>query len=84
MRQLSTRDPQKLTTIGHRTAFNNEQSPLHLYSLHTVKATTMYHEKQIKQDIDHHIKFWCAKSRTTAKGLHWLQQHLAYKNRLPR
>ena len=29
MRQLSTRDKmkQKLITIGHRTAFNNEQSP---------------------------------------------------------
>ena len=29
MRQLSTRDQndRKLTTIGHRTAFNNEQSP---------------------------------------------------------
>ena len=29
MRQLSTRDQmtQKLTTIGHRTTFNNEQSP---------------------------------------------------------
>ena len=29
MRQLSTRDQmtQKLTTIGHRTTFNNEESP---------------------------------------------------------
>ncbi|CAG2206322.1 unnamed protein product [Mytilus edulis] len=38
-----------------------------------------YLEKQIKPGIDHHIKFWCAKSRTTSKGLHWLQQNLAHK-----
>ncbi|CAC5407356.1 unnamed protein product [Mytilus coruscus] len=38
-----------------------------------------YLEKQIKPGTDHHIKFWCAKSRTTAKELHWLQQNLAHK-----
>ena len=34
MKQLSTRDQmtQKLTTIGHRTAFNNEQSPYRIVS----------------------------------------------------
>ena len=32
MRQLFTRDQitQKLTTIGHRTAFNNDQNPYHI------------------------------------------------------
>ena len=35
MRQLSTRDQNDtdiLTTIGHRTAFNNEQSPNQIFS----------------------------------------------------
>ena len=34
MRQLSTRDQndKDINTIGHRTAFNNEQSPYHIVS----------------------------------------------------
>ena len=34
MRQLATKDQmtQKLTAIGHRTAFNNEQSPYRIVS----------------------------------------------------
>ena len=34
MRQLSTKDqtPKKLATIGHHTAFNNEQSPYRIFS----------------------------------------------------
>ena len=47
MRQLSTRDQndtQTLTTIGHRTAFNNEQSPYRIvsymfYSLYSFIST---------------------------------------------
>ena len=40
MRQLSTRDQmvQKLTTIGHRTAFNNEQSPHRTVSCKTIQT----------------------------------------------
>ena len=41
MRQLYTRDQmtQKLTTIGHRTALNNEQSPHHIVSYNSMNNT---------------------------------------------
>ena len=49
MRQLSTRDQmtQKLTTIGHCTAFNNEQSQYNLVSYERPQNDSV---KQIKQD----------------------------------
>ena len=38
-----------------------------------------YLEKVIKPGIDHHIKFWNAKSRTTTLGLNWLRENLGQK-----
>ena len=49
MRQLSTRDEmtQKLTTIGHHTAFNNEQIP---YRTVSYKRPRNDNVKQFKQE----------------------------------
>ena len=49
MRQLSTRDQmtQKLTTIGHHTAFNNEQSP---YCIVCYKRHRNDNVKQFKRE----------------------------------
>ena len=51
LRQLSTSDQndtrQKLTTIGHRTAFNNEQSP---YRIVSYKRPRNNNVKQFKRE----------------------------------
>ena len=49
IRQLSTREQmtQKLITIGHRTAFNNEQSPHNLVSY---KGSRNDKVKQLKRE----------------------------------
>ena len=48
MRQLSTSDQmtQKLTAIGHRSAFNNEQSPYRIVSYRfVVSICNLYNKK---------------------------------------
>ena len=49
MRQLSTRDKmaQKLTTVGHRMAFNNEQSQ---YRILSYKRSRNDNVKQFKRE----------------------------------
>ena len=49
MKQLSTKDQNdtELTTIGHRTAFNNEQSP---YRIVSYKRPLYDNLKQFKQE----------------------------------
>ena len=55
MRQLSTRDQmqQKLTTIGHRTAFNNEQSPYRIVSYKMLSSQKQIWSHAMFRVLDH-------------------------------